>query len=48
MRPGSRRPRRRAQVTAGNLDIAVVGQLPVAQLPLGDKLEAGAVKMVRL
>jgi hypothetical protein len=47
MRPGRRGPRWRAQVAAVDLDIAVVGQLPVAQLPFGDKLEPGPLEVVR-
>jgi hypothetical protein len=32
-----------AQITTRDLDIAVVSQLPAAQLPLDDKLEPGAL-----
>jgi hypothetical protein len=28
------------QIASGNLDVAVVGQLPAANLPLGDEFEA--------
>jgi hypothetical protein len=35
-----------AQVAAGDLDIAVIGQLPVSQLPLGDALELGAMHII--
>ena len=35
-----------AQITTGDLDIAVVGQLLTANLPLGDQFEAGTVEMV--
>jgi hypothetical protein len=35
-----------AQVATGDLDIAVIGQLPTANLPLGDQFEPGSVKTV--
>jgi hypothetical protein len=34
------------QITARDLDIAVVGQLPPPKFPLGDEFEPGSVKMV--
>jgi hypothetical protein len=34
------------QISTGDLNIAVVGQLPSPNLPLGDKFEPGPVKMV--
>jgi hypothetical protein len=34
------------QITARDLDIAVVGQLPSPEFPLGDEFEPGPVKMV--
>jgi hypothetical protein len=34
------------QIAAGNLDIAVVGQLAATELPLGDQFESGSVKVV--
>jgi hypothetical protein len=34
-----------AQVASGDLDIAGIGQLAAAQLPLGDHLEPGALEM---
>jgi hypothetical protein len=34
------------QVSAGDLDIAVIGQLPAAQLAFGDQFESGPLKMV--
>jgi hypothetical protein len=34
------------QITARDLDIAVVGQLPSPKFPLGDEFEPGPVKMV--
>jgi hypothetical protein len=33
------------QIATGDLDIAVVGQLPLPKFPLSDKFEPGAVKM---
>ena len=35
-----------AQVPPADLDIPVLGQLPPAQLPLGDAFEAGALEVV--
>jgi len=35
--------RQSPHIAAINLDIAVVCELPVSQLPLGDQLEAGAL-----
>jgi hypothetical protein len=37
-----------AQITTGDLDVAVIAQLSSAQLPLGYLLEPGAVEMVAL
>jgi hypothetical protein len=37
-----------AQVASGDLDIPIRGQLPPAQLPLGDALEPGPLEVVRL
>ena len=34
------------QIATGDFDIAVVGQLPAANLPLGNEFEPGPVKMV--
>ena len=34
------------QIATGDLDIPVVGQLPAANLPLGDALEPGPVQVV--
>ena len=34
------------QIATGDLDIAVVSQLPPPKFPLSDKFEPGAVKMV--
>jgi hypothetical protein len=34
------------QVATGDLDICVAGQLPAANLPLGDEFEPGAVQVV--
>jgi hypothetical protein len=31
------------QIATGDLDIAVIGQLPTANLPLGDQFEPGSV-----
>jgi hypothetical protein len=35
------------QITTGDLDIAVVGQLPSTNLPFGDQFEPRPVKVVR-
>jgi hypothetical protein len=35
-----------SEISAGDLDVAVIGQLPVAQLAFGDQFEAGPLKMV--
>jgi hypothetical protein len=35
------------QIATGDLDIPIVGQLPAANLPLGDEFEPGPMKMVR-
>jgi hypothetical protein len=35
------------QIATGDLDIPVVGQLPAANLPLGNEFEPGPMKMVR-
>jgi hypothetical protein len=35
-----------AQIATGDLNIAVVGQLPLSNLPLGDEFEPGSIKMV--
>jgi hypothetical protein len=34
------------QIATGDFDIAVVGQLPAANLPLGDEFEPGPVQVV--
>ena len=34
------------QVATGDLDISIVGQLPAANLPLGDEFEPGPVQVV--
>jgi hypothetical protein len=34
------------EISAGDLDVAVVGQLPATNLPLDDEFEPGPVKMV--
>jgi hypothetical protein len=34
------------QIATGDLDIPVVGQLPAANLPLGDEFEPGPVQVV--
>src|SRR5215469_12699620 len=34
------------QIATGDLDIAIVGQLPPSNLPLCDEFESGPVKMV--
>ena len=34
------------QISAGDLDIAVVGQLAATKLPFGDEFEPGSVKVV--
>jgi hypothetical protein len=34
------------EISAGDLDVAVIGQLPVADLPLGDEFEPRPMKMV--
>lgn len=34
------------EITAGNLDIAVVGQLPVTNLTLCDKFEPGPIQVI--
>jgi hypothetical protein len=36
------------QIAAGHLDVAVVCELPVAKLALGDQFEAGPLKVVCL
>ena len=36
------------QITTGDLDVAIIGQFPSTQLPLGDYLKAGALEMERL
>jgi hypothetical protein len=35
-----------AQVATGNLDIAVIGQLPTTDFPFGDELKLGPMEMV--
>jgi hypothetical protein len=35
-----------AQIAAGDLDVAVVGQLPATNLPLGDQFEAGSMQVI--
>jgi hypothetical protein len=35
-----------SQIATGDFDIAVVGQLPAANLPFGDDFESAAVKVV--
>jgi hypothetical protein len=40
------RPVPLAQIAPGDFDIAVVGQMPATNLPLGDEFERGLVKMV--
>jgi len=34
------------KIATGDLDIAIIGQLPVANLPLGDQFKPGPVKVV--
>jgi hypothetical protein len=34
------------QIAPGDLDIPVIGQLPVPHLPLGDQFEPGPMKMI--
>jgi hypothetical protein len=34
-----------AKVPSGDLDVAIIGQLPPTQLPLNDHLEPGALEM---
>jgi hypothetical protein len=34
------------EISAGDLDIGIIGQLPAAQFAFGDKFEPGALKMV--
>jgi hypothetical protein len=34
------------QIATGDLDVAVLGQLPAANLPFGDEFEPGAVQVV--
>jgi hypothetical protein len=34
------------KIASGNLDIPIVGQLPAANLPLGNEFEPGLVKVV--
>jgi hypothetical protein len=34
------------QISTRNLDVPIVGQLPAANLPLGDEFEPGPVKMI--
>jgi hypothetical protein len=36
------------EIAPGDLDVAIVGQLPAADLSLGDKLEPSSLQMVRL
>jgi hypothetical protein len=38
---------RSPQIATGDLDIAVVGQLPSTNLPFGDQFEPRPVKVVR-
>jgi hypothetical protein len=40
-------PGRRAQITPGDLDISIVRELPIAQLPLGDQLKPGPLQARR-
>jgi hypothetical protein len=43
----SRTPRRAlSQITPGDLDVAVFGQLPAAELALSDPLETGSLEIV--
>jgi hypothetical protein len=35
-----------AQISTRDFDVAIVGQLPATDLPLGDEFEPGPVKMV--
>jgi hypothetical protein len=37
-----------AEITAGDLDTAIISQLPAAQLALDDKLKPGPLEMQRL
>jgi len=34
------------QIATGDLDVPIVGQLPAANLPLGDEFEPGPVQVV--
>jgi len=36
------------QIAPGDLDVAVLGQLPATQLPIDDKLEPGPLEVERL
>jgi hypothetical protein len=36
------------QITAGDFDIAIIGQLATAELALNDKLEPGSMEVVAL
>jgi len=36
-----------SQITPGDLDVAIIGQLPPSQLPFDSKLEAGSREMER-
>ena len=46
--PGEREPVTSAEVPPADLDVPVLGQLPPAQLPLGDALEPGPLEVVSL
>ena len=35
-----------AQITTADFDVAIVGQLPATDLPLGDEFEPGPMQMV--
>jgi len=45
-RAGSNRSRRRPQVAAIDLHVAIIGQLPVPQLPFDHQFQPGPVKVV--
>jgi hypothetical protein len=37
-----------SQISTRDLDVAIVGQLPATNLPLGDQFEPGSLQMIRL
>src|SRR5438105_4062519 len=47
MQPGGGAEAALTQVTARDLDVGVLGQLPAAELALGDQFEPGPLQMVR-